>query len=129
MTLIVAVTLVGMRACADPIDISRTLTVPSMVDDWKKQDGLAYPVHILLGRILNQAGCSPVAAGLQWIKAGAHVRTDLEVREVARGLAATRDRSDRAGNLDVTLCSFVARGFARPQQEAAMRQAGLRCVP
>ena len=42
----------------------------------KQRDELAYPAHATLGTIREVAGCSPTAAGFQWIKAGFHAPSE-----------------------------------------------------
>jgi hypothetical protein len=118
----------GDRACHAPVDISGTTRLPAWLVALKERDAFAYPAHDLMGRLLNDAGCSPVAAGLQWIKAGAHARTEQEATQVEHGLSAARSRDSQPATFDAILCAYLANGFANPQQEAIIQRAGLACT-
>src|SRR5262249_50725188 len=106
-------------ACAAPLDVSGTTRLPGWLTGPKARDEVAYPAHLALGEVLTRLGCHPTAAGLQWLKAGAHARSTAEVKQVATGLAAARQRSRAPEELARTLCAYVAGGFARPEQAEA----------
>jgi hypothetical protein len=125
--IVLAVSL-GDRACHAPVDISGTTRLPAWLVALKEQDAFAYPAHELIGTLLNNAGCSPVAAGLQWIKAGAHARTEQQATQAERGLSVARSRDSQPTTFDAILCAYLANGFANPQQEAITQQAGLSCA-
>ena len=38
-----------------------------------QRDDIAYPGHAFLASLLTETGCDRMAAGLQWLKAGAHL--------------------------------------------------------
>jgi len=117
----------GQQACSEPIDVSGTTRLPAWLVAIKERDEIAYPSHALVGTILNDAGCSPTAVGLQWLKAGAHARTEQEIMTAEQGLSVARARADPTETFDARLCAFMTNGYANAQQEAITRGAGLRC--
>jgi len=92
-----------------------------------RADPLPYSAHTFIATVLDELGCSPEAAGLQWLKAAAHAETDEQVGRAARALAEERLRSGDAEVLDAALCAYVVDGFASSQQAEALRVAGMRC--
>jgi hypothetical protein len=118
---------VGVRLCQEPIDVSGTTRVPGWFSTLKNRDEIAYPAHAMLGDLLNRTSCSPLAAGLQWLKASAHARTEQDVAVAGQGLVTARGRAAQAEAFDAALCGFVGRGFARPQQESVTRHARVEC--
>lgn len=123
----VAASVLSVRACREPVDISGGMERSDWLDAIKSYDVLWYMPHVVVATVLSDAGCSPLATALQWLKAGAHATTEHEVMTVAGGLAAARARVDRATTFDVRLCRFAANGFARPQQQTAAHLAGINC--
>jgi hypothetical protein len=121
--------ILGDRYCREPVDVSGTTELLGWLTALKSRDELAYPAHTLLGTLLNDRGCSPTAAGLQWIKAGAHARTEHEVAAAGQGLAVARTRASQTEAFDAALCGYVVNGFANTQQEAVARRADVRCTP
>jgi len=117
----------GQLACREPIDVSGTTRLPDWLVALKERDEIAYPAHAIVGAVLNQAGCSPIAVGLQWLKAGAHARTEQEIMTAEQGLSVARARADPTATFDARLCAFMTDGYANTQQEAVTRGAGLRC--
>ena len=141
----------AVRLCSEPLDVSGTVRRPDVLahaegrDErphsvqgvllsfveaiWrvKQRDELAYPAHAMLGTILEVAGCSPVAAGFQWIKAGFHARSEAELERVARGLAEARQRSLEPSAFRATLCDYLAKGGDHPGMDWVVRTAGLDC--
>ena len=117
----------GQLACREPIDVSGTTRLPAWLVAIKERDELAYPAHAIVGAVLTQAGCSPIAAGLQWLKAGAHARTEQEIMTAEQGLSVARARADPTETFDARLCAYMVDGYANAQQEAVTRGAGLRC--
>jgi hypothetical protein len=124
----VTVGMLGVQACREPVDISGSLARSDWLDTIKSYDAFWYTSHSVLGTILNDAGCSPLAAGLQWLKAGAHANTEQEVETVGQGLTAARSRAGQPEPFDARLCRYVAGKFASPQQQAATRLAGISCA-
>ena len=118
---------VSVQACREPVDVSGSLARSSWLDAVKQYDGFWYRSHVVVGTLLADAGCSPLATGLQWLKAGAHARTEQDVEMVGRGLAAARTRADHAPTFDTWLCQYLAGDFTRSQQQAAAHLAGLDC--
>jgi hypothetical protein len=130
--LIIGIVLVGTlanRMCAQPTDISGTTRLPAWLTALKNRDEIAYPLHAILGTLLNDAGCPPVVAGLQWVKAGAHTRTEQDIEAAGTGLASSRARAGQPEAFDAALCQFIGSGFANPRQEAVVRRSGLDCSP
>ena len=115
------------RTCAQPTDISGTTRLPAWLTALKNRDEIAYPAHAILGTLLDDAGCPPVVAGLQWVKAGAHARTEQEIEAAGAGLTSARTRASQAETFDAELCRFIGSGFANPRQEAVVRRSGLDC--
>jgi hypothetical protein len=126
---IVLVVDLANRTCAQPTDVSGTTRLPAWLIALKNRDELAYPAHALLGTLLNDAGCPPVVAGLQWVKAGAHARNEHDIEAAGAGLAVARERASQPETFDATLCQFMAGGFANTRQEAVVRRAALDCTP
>lgn len=119
---------VGRQLCTRPVDISGTGWVPpGWVNGIKTADEVAYPVHAWLGTAQNALGCDPAAAALQWLKAGAHVRSQAELGEVVQGLRSAAGRSVGRDELTAVICRSLARGIVRPAQTEALAQVGLGC--
>jgi hypothetical protein len=93
-----------------------------------RNDTLGYAAHTAVATALAALGCSPEAAGLQWLKAAAHAQSNEEITRVAAGLAGERQRSESAETFDTALCVYVAAGFASRQQAEAVTAAGMRCA-
>ena len=88
-------------------------------------DDVAYPTHAALGTVLNLAGASPSAAGVQWVKAASHARSPGDVTRAAQGLAQARRYSRDPSRLDATLCAMIEHG--NPAVWDAADQAHLAC--
>ncbi|MGH2457657.1 MAG: hypothetical protein ACRDIY_02185 [Chloroflexota bacterium] len=101
------------------------LASPDAVAPGLLPDPIAYQTHAALGTALNLLGASPSAAGVQWLKAASHARTDDEVAEAARGIVAARTRSPDPEALDASLCRIVEHGS--PAVWAVASQARLAC--
>lgn len=128
--LVIGVVLVGAlanRTCAEPTDVSGTTRLPAWLTALKNRDEIAYPAHAILGTLLDEAGCPPVVVGLQWIKAGAHARTEHDVEAAGTGLAVARARAVQPEAFDAALCRFIGSGFANAQQEAVVRRSSMAC--
>ena len=118
---------VAARLCAEPLDVSGTRSLPRVLSGIKARDEIAYPAHVLLGSILERVGCDPTATALQWLKAAAHARSDRDARHAAAGIASARGRAPAGTDFRVRLCSYVGKGFARPEQAPAAALADLSC--
>jgi hypothetical protein len=117
-------------ACTVPIDISGSSTgglLPPPIHEFKEQDFIAYPTHMLLGRALEGARCNPVAVGFQVVKAGAHANTPAEVDAAGAILTLSRRRADDPQRFDEEVCAMLGGAYARPQQEEVTRLAGTDC--
>jgi hypothetical protein len=116
-----------MRLCERPLDTSGSTHVPAWLARIKEGDDVAFPAHMLLGTLLQAAGCDGVASGLQWLKAAAHARSAGEIERSAAGLRAVAAYLGSITALDEQLCPFVASGYANARQRQAADQAGLVC--
>jgi hypothetical protein len=115
------------RIYTRPLDIGGFVRLPRPLQAIKERDGIAYPLHAILGAALNLTGGLPLAAGYQWIKAAAHARSTAELERAASGLARARNRSRLEDDFDGALCAYLGGGFHR-RQARAMSMAGLRCL-
>jgi hypothetical protein len=88
--------------------------------------------EVVLGSALNWSGAAPATAGLEWLKAAAHARTESSFERVVEGLRETRARS-RDVDLNEALRSAVIRASTccgrdarmRHRQLVALEQAGM----
>ncbi|GAC1314940.1 MAG: hypothetical protein NVSMB2_05280 [Chloroflexota bacterium] len=88
-------------------------------------DGPAYTLHVALGTTLNSVGASASTAANQWVRAGAHARSDAELDTVVRGIVATRQGSGFDWQIDDQLCSAYSGGGESTRE--ALRRAGADC--
>jgi hypothetical protein len=121
-----------MRKHAEGADLSSQLHLPRWIEAVLSHDRVAYPLHAVIGSALNGADGPPSAAGLEWLKAAAHARSEGAIERVARGLILARQRAqgaDLEGMLGAALVSRVTcsgRDVAmRRRQLAALTRAGM----
>ncbi|MBX5489803.1 MAG: hypothetical protein IRZ14_01505 [Chloroflexi bacterium] len=120
----------GARLCLAPVDLSGSGSqLSAALTPAKSHDALVYEVHAVLGTLLRIGGCAPEAEGLQWLKAAAHASSDEQVARAAAGLRQARARAAPTSVFDTTLCRYVTRGFARPEQARAVAAAAIGCSP
>jgi hypothetical protein len=119
-------TLVIAALLRRPMDVSGSFPLPSVVERIKDRDGVAYPVHLFLGTVLEWITYPPDAVAIQWFKAAAHARTSAELGRAAQHLAQARQRAADTGAFDTWLCGVAAR---RPFENGrwAIEQAGISC--
>jgi hypothetical protein len=118
---------------APGVDLSKRLRVPRWVDGLLDDDRVACTLHVVLGSALNWSGAASLIAGLEWLKAAAHTRTESSFERVVQGLRETRTRSQDV-DLDEALRSAVIRASTccgrdarmRHRQLVALEQAGMR---
>jgi hypothetical protein len=56
-------------------------------------DRVAYPLHLVCGRLLNGLNASPRVAALEWMKAAAHAESDDALARVGAGLRSALHRA------------------------------------
>jgi hypothetical protein len=127
-TFVIVVSIVGVLAASQPRDFTGRLPLPNWLEAFMRRDGVAYRAHAVLGRTLNTLRGPPVAAGVQWLKAVAHARSDAEIAEAAHGIALARARGGDSQGLETVLCAALD-DERRGRQLAAMVRAGLSCAP
>lgn len=103
------------------VDLSKQLRLPRWVDGVLDNDRVACTLHVVLGSVLAWSGAAPLTAGLEWLKAAAHTRTEHAFERVVEGLRATRARS-RDVNLNEALRSAVVRASTCCGRDARMRR-------
>ena len=120
------------RRYADGADLSKLLHVPLWLDAVLANDRVAFPLHVLLGRLLNRLDAPPRAAGLEWLKAAAHARSEHALEIVVQGLVSTGRRAradDFASRLHMAVVNQVTchgRDVTmRRRQLAALERAGM----
>lgn len=98
------------RLYSRPLDVSGTMYLPRLVKIIKDRNEVAYPAHVILATILEATGGSPTAAGLQWLKAAAHARSDAELIRAARGLENAQRRCPDSGEFVIALSCYLRHG-------------------
>lgn len=120
------------RLSTRPIDMTQMqqrigIQAPSPVAAFFKRDGVAFRAHAGLAMLIAGANGDPSAAGVQWVKAAAHARTDADLDRVSRGLVWAREHTDSVTTLQSTLCSYVENGYWTGVQQQAFEAAGFQC--
>lgn len=109
-------------------DVSQALRLPSWLESRVQRDEIAYPTHVALARGFALFQASPVAEGLQWMKAAAHARSDDQIRTIGEGLRRTLQRTEPAQHAQVsaTLCQAAFRG-SQTSHSMVVALSGLDC--
>jgi hypothetical protein len=109
--------------------LTQHIPIPSGLRELKQNDAVAYPAHAAIGGALNRIGATPGLAGIQWLKAAYHARSEAELDQAARGIGAAAAGRPAADQVGAELCAVRsapdAAGAGR-QVEALMR-AGITC--
>ena len=98
----------AMRRHAEGADVSKLVRLPRWIDAVLSHDRVAYPLHVMVGRLLNRLDVPPSVVGLEWLKAAAHAGSDRALQRVADGLTATRRRAS-----GVDFDAWIGRAIAR----------------
>jgi hypothetical protein len=121
-----------IRRYAAGVDLSKTLRLPVWLDALLSHDLVAYPLHAGLGRIFNVLAVPPEIAGLEWLKAAAHARSERALARVVAGLTTSRRRApsdDLGAKLGTALVRRVTCNGSdvemRCRQIAALGRAGM----
>ncbi len=121
----------AQRLCREPLDISGNPSVqlPELVRAVKESDAVAYPAHIALAQMLQDARCAPGAVGVQWGKAAWHARSDAELDRTIVGLRLATERSGPSADLADLLCpkAFKPQDPHDAQFLEALDAAGIAC--
>jgi hypothetical protein len=139
LRILIAVLAIGLFVVAGVLAVGVYLvSTTSVSSNWRVPFAgkVAYPVHAMLGAVLNQVGAASPAAEIQWVKAAAHARSPEEVDRAARGVIAASRRSGiepqpyglRRAPLVIELCAAVLRS-EDPAQLAVLHSHGVRCSP
>jgi hypothetical protein len=120
------------RVSSRPLDMTQVrhrigFQTPAPVLAIIKRDGFAYRAHAALALVIERADGDPVAAGVQWVKAGAHARTNGDLKRVTHGLLTAQQHSSDPLTLESTLCAYVENGHWTGLQREAFDSAGLKC--
>ena len=120
------------RLSSRPLDMTPVrqrigFQIPEPVLAIVKRDGFAFRAHAALAVLIERTQGASAAAGVQWVKAAAHGRTDGDLERVTRGLKTARLRSDDSLTLQATLCAYVENGHWSSMQRQAFDGAGLQC--
>jgi hypothetical protein len=117
-----------VRAALAGRDISQTLHLPPWVESRIQRDEIAYPAHVALARGFALFHMSPLAEGLQWLKAAAHARSDEQIRTVGDGLRSALARADTTQHEQTSglLCQAALRG-SQPSHSMVVALSGLDC--
>jgi hypothetical protein len=109
-------------------DVSQALRLPSWLESRVQRDAIAYPTHVALARGFALFHASPVAEGLQWMKAAAHARSDDQIRTIGEGLRLTLQRTEPAQFAQVSdvLCQAAFRG-SQTSHSMVVALSGLDC--
>jgi hypothetical protein len=83
----------AMRRHAEGADLSKLLHVPGWLDALIGHDLVAFPLHVLIGDVLNRLDAPPALTGLEWLKAAAHAGSEGALQCVVNGLIATSRRA------------------------------------
>lgn len=121
------------RRYAEGADISRVLRLPGWLDTVLSHDVVAYPLHVVFGRLLHYLNAPPAAVALEWIKAAAHARSASAMARVGVGLTEAKQRAGQQ-YLERVLNAAIIRPASddgqdvmmRRRQVEAMARAGLR---
>jgi hypothetical protein len=100
--------------------------LPARIDAFTERDGLAYPLHWLLGTVFNLTPGTAEAAGIQWMKSAAHARSPDEMATAVQGLMAAHTRAGNPAAFDGRVCWAANR--QDPRIYEALVGAGLSCV-
>lgn len=111
----------AMRRRDEGADLSKALRLPGWLDAPLGHDRVAYPIHLLLGILLERVGAPPVVTGQEWLKAAAHGCTDGALSHVAQRLAATRRRSIPE-EIDDRLRAALVRRLTCHRRDVVMRR-------
>ncbi len=132
LALVAGVGLIGARLTAGAwwpmVDTEATRQVAYRLHHVEQRDGLAYPFHAAMGTLFSRTPLSPAVAGLHWMKAAAHARSDAELQMAAAGIEAARERESPQGELEANLCASLARGAVNSRQVAALARTDLPCA-
>ena len=90
-------------------DVTGRLGLPAAADELLQRDELAYPVHAAFGEMLNGLGGSPVAAGVQWLKAADHAASDAQLERAMHGVNEAAARDGDGARVRATVCPRLNR--------------------
>ena len=109
-------------------DVSKTLRLPAWLETRIQRDEIAYPAHVVLARGFGLFRVSPLAEGLQWLRAAAHARSDDQIRTAGEGLRSVLARTETARHEQTTelLCQAATRA-GRPAHSMVIALAGMDC--
>jgi hypothetical protein len=116
-----------LSACSGPTDFTKQGVPAAGLQVIKADNNLLFTMHAGLARALDAVHCSPVASGVQWLKAGAHGSAPELNQQVIDGFARARARSSDPAATAADICAFVTPGSFRQRQLDDLRQAGLPC--
>jgi hypothetical protein len=111
----------GLRRYAEGADLSKLLRLPWWIDALLGHDRVAYPLHVVIGDMLNWLDVPPAVAGLEWLKAAAHAGSERALQRVVEGLTATRRRA-LSEDFDAQIGAAVVRRVTCDGQDVTMRR-------
>lgn len=109
------------RRYAEGADLSKLVRIPRCIDAFLSYDRVAYPLHVIVGDLLNWLHAPPPLVGLEWLKAAAHADSDRALQRVAQGLAVTRRRAS-ISDFDLRIHAALVRRVTRDGQDVTMQR-------
>jgi hypothetical protein len=103
-------------------DLSKALGFPWWVEAALSHDGVAYPLHAGLGRVLNMVEAPPEIAGMEWLKAAAHARSERALRRVVHGLETSRRRAGGQPDFEHRVAAALVHRVTCTGSDITMRQ-------
>lgn len=111
----------AMRRHADGADLSKLVRLPGWIDALLSHDRVAYPLHVMVGDLLNRLDAPPSVVGLEWLKAAAHAGSERAIQRVADGFIATRRRASSA-DFDVQIGAAIVRRVTCGGEDVLMQR-------
>ena len=117
----------AVYACTGAIDFTGSGGPAEGLQGIQADSNLLFAVHADFARALDTGNCSPVASGVQWLKAAAHGAAPDLNQQVVDGFTRARERSTTPEATAAGICAHITPGSFRQRQLDDLRQAGLPC--